>query len=190
VECSFELAVGDAFGQVDDGPAGSRHGKAAKMTNVLRREARGLVDLQPGAASFPRQDGHVDVRVIDRRQHVPHHGRRAMADCGRRPGRQHRGHLARERHKRQMADRVYAPVEPMEVVVADARLDRARANPHREQLRAGHHPVLPPREISDEPVLRYGAPTRPLHRQVHNSPFDARTKRVADLFVLCNSQLA
>ena len=50
------------------------------------------------------------------------------------PHAKHRGHFAGERHKRQMADRVNAAVEPMEVVLADARLDRAVANPHREQL--------------------------------------------------------
>jgi hypothetical protein len=109
-----------------------------------------------------------------------------MAYGGALPARQHGSHFARKRYERHVADRVHAAMKPMEVMPAHARVNRTGADSHREQLRTGHHAVLPPGEITDQPVLRHRTATRPLHRQVNNSPFDCRPEGVADLAVPCD----
>jgi hypothetical protein len=129
---ALQFAVCRGISEVDQGSPWRCDWKPTEMPDVRRRQLPGSVDPQPRTAAFPNPDGHVDLLVIARRQQVPHHGRRPMADCGRVAAGQHRGHLARERHKCRVPYRVYAAMEPVEVVLAQARVDRTGADPHRE----------------------------------------------------------
>jgi len=129
-----------------------------------------MVDIESRPAPAARaDDGHVDRRVLGRRQQVPDRRGGTVAHHRAVAAGEHRGHLARQRHERQVADRVHATVEAVKPVASQPRIDRARPYPHRQQLRPRHDAVLPGRQLRDQPVLRHPVDLR--HR-VDNSHFE------------------
>jgi hypothetical protein len=113
-----------------------------------------------------------------------------MAYCGAVPAGQHGSHFARERHEREVPHRVDAAMKRVEVVATQSGFDRARTDPHREELLPGDDAELTRGQIADQPVLRHAVAARLPHGQVDNSPFDARGEGVADLVLPCQCQPA
>ena len=77
---------------------------------------------------------HVDLRIVVSREEVPDDSRRAMAHGRVRSTRQHRSHFPREWQECQVPDGVHAAMKPVEVVLAQARVNRTSADSHREEL--------------------------------------------------------
>src|SRR5215211_3125901 len=83
-------------------------------------------------------------------------------------------HLASERNKGRVADRIYALIEAMETMPSHTRCDRARADTGCEKLAGRHHPVLPLGERRDHPIAPGSRGTEPtgVRNQAHFSGVD------------------
>jgi hypothetical protein len=133
-------------------------------------------------------NGDIDGSFLVGVEQMPDDGRGSVADRGVFTARKHRGHLASERHQREMAYRVNASMEAVKVVLLEPSLDGSGADPHRKQLFSRHHAVLPASQVADEAILWDRPAPSPGTGELDNSQLDPVPHRPADLLVRIDGQ--
>jgi hypothetical protein len=133
---ALELVKVERRREVEDRSRRAGEVEAVAVADVARVEG-GTMNLDPGALGAPRGrhcDGYRRCGQVG--DQLPDRGCASVAEYRARSAGQERGHLARERQSRGVADHVDAPIELVETASAKPPSDLGAGHSTREQLAA------------------------------------------------------